>query len=161
MTTINGCQCGTLNNSNCTMAMNAEHRSKFATLHCQWWPLNHFHIYLVLKGRSRTSAPGARDPVWTYFGIVFINLDCIVCTYFKVVENTSEYFLWGFFWNFSSHSWIFHSFGDVTIDGEGLHFLEFFVPIENFSLIGEGLQILTYARRLWPFSSEGSLACHT
>ena len=110
MTTINGCQCGTLNNSNCTMAMNAEHRSKFATLHCQWWPLNHFHIYLVLKGRSRTSAPGARDPVWTYFGIVFINFDCIVCTYFKVVQNTSEYFLVGFFG-------------------------EFFVPLVNFSLI--------------------------
>ena len=43
----------------------------------------------------------------------------------------------------------------------------FFVPLENFSLLrdvtmtGEGLQILTYARHLWAFSSEGSLACHT
>ena len=36
----------------------------------------------------------------------------------------------------------FHSFGDVIITLEGLH-------------------ILTYARHLWPFSSEGSLACHT
>ena len=42
----------------------------------------------------------------------------------------------------SSHSRIFHSYGDVTITGEGL-------------------QILTYARHLWPLSSEGSLACHT
>ena len=48
--------------------------------------------------------------------------------------------------------------------------LEFFVPLENVSLIWrfgdittavEGLQILTYARHLWPLSSEGSLACHT
>ena len=45
--------------------------------------------------------------------------------------------------------------------------LDFFVPHENFSLIGDvtiackGLQILTYARHLWPLSSEGSLACHT
>ena len=45
-------------------------------------------------------------------------------------------------WSFSSHSRIFHSFGDVTIAGEGLH-------------------ILTYVQHLWPLSSEGSLACHT
>ena len=37
---------------------------------------------------------------------------------------------------------IFHSCGDVT-------------------MIGEGLQILTYARHPWPSSSVGSLACHT
>ena len=37
---------------------------------------------------------------------------------------------------------IFHSYGDVTITGEGL-------------------QILTYARHSWPLSSDGSLACHT
>ena len=41
-----------------------------------------------------------------------------------------------------SHSKIFHSIGDVTI-------------------VGEGLQILTYARHLWQLSSKGSLACHT
>ena len=46
-----------------------------------------------------------------------------------------------FVWSFSSHSRIFHSFEDVTI-------------------AGEGLQILTYVRHLWPLSSEGSLACH-
>ena len=45
-----------------------------------------------------------------------------------------------FDWSFSSHSRIFHSFGDVT---------------------GERLQILTYDRHLWPLSSESSLACHT
>ena len=44
---------------------------------------------------------------------------------------------------------------------------EFFVPLENFHsfgdviVAGEGLQILTYARHLWPFIIEGSLACHT
>ena len=37
---------------------------------------------------------------------------------------------------------IFHSYGDVTITGEGL-------------------QILTYARHSWPFISKGSLAYHT
>ena len=42
----------------------------------------------------------------------------------------------------SSHSSIFHSHGDFTIDGGGL-------------------QILTYARHSWPLSSEGSLTCHT
>ena len=36
----------------------------------------------------------------------------------------------------------FHSYGDVTITGEGL-------------------QILTYARHSWSLSSEGSLACPT
>ena len=39
---------------------------------------------------------------------------------------------------FSSHSRIFHSYGDVTF-------------------AGEGLQTLTYARHSWPLSSEGSL----
>ena len=36
---------------------------------------------------------------------------------------------------------IFHSYGNVTI-------------------AGEGLQILTYARQSWPLSSEGSLSFH-
>ena len=43
---------------------------------------------------------------------------------------------------FSSHSRIFHSFGDVTNTGEGL-------------------QMLTYSLHLWPMSSKGSLKCHT
>ena len=47
-----------------------------------------------------------------------------------------------FVWSLSSHSRIFHLFWDVTI-------------------VGEGLQILTYARHIWLLSSEGSLACHT
>ena len=29
------------------------------------------------------------------------------------------------------------------------------------TITDEGLQILTYARHSWPFSSYGSLACHT
>ena len=37
---------------------------------------------------------------------------------------------------------IFHLYGDVTITGEGL-------------------QILTYARHSWPFSSVASFTCHT
>ena len=47
-----------------------------------------------------------------------------------------------FVWGFSSHSRIFHSYGDFTITGEGL-------------------QILTCARHSWPLSSEGYLACNT
>ena len=47
-----------------------------------------------------------------------------------------------FVWSLSSHSRIFHSYGDVSITGEGL-------------------QILTYSRHLWPLSSECSLVCHT
>ena len=51
--------------------------------------------------------------------------------------------IWGFFCSsFSSHSRIFHLFGDVTI-------------------AGDGLQILTYVRHLWPLIKEGSLTCHT
>ena len=51
-------------------------------------------------------------------------------------------FIYLFIWSLSSHSRIFHSYGDVTI-------------------AGEGLQILTYARHSWPLSSEDSLTCHT
>ena len=47
-----------------------------------------------------------------------------------------------FVWSLSSHSWIVHTYWDVTI-------------------AGEGLQILTYARHSWPLNSEGSLTCHT
>ena len=43
---------------------------------------------------------------------------------------------------FSSHSMISHSFGDVTI-------------------AGEEMQILTYARHLWQLSNDDSLACRT
>ena len=46
------------------------------------------------------------------------------------------------FGGFSSHSQIFHSYGDVTI-------------------AGEGRQILTYDRHSLPLRSWGSLACHT
>ena len=52
-----------------------------------------------------------------------------------------------FVWGLSSHSRIFHSYGDITTMAA--------------AITGEGLQILTnYARHLWPLSSEGSLACH-
>ena len=41
----------------------------------------------------------------------------------------------------TSHSRLFHSYGDATISVEGL-------------------QILTYTRHSWPLSIEGSLVCH-
>ena len=56
--------------------------------------------------------------------------------------NENGLFVCLFVRSFSSQSRIFHSFGDVTITGEGL-------------------QILTYALRVWPLNSEGSLACLT
>ena len=44
MTIINGCpchsRCCTLKNPHCSMAMSAEHRSKFAAFHRQWWRLH-------------------------------------------------------------------------------------------------------------------------
>ena len=43
------------------------------------------------------------------------------------------YFFCLFVWGFSSHSRIFHSFGDVTI-------------------VGGGLQLLTYDQHSWPFT---------
>ena len=42
----------------------------------------------------------------------------------------------------TSHSRLFHSYGDATIRVEGL-------------------QILTYTRHSWPLSIEGPLVCHT
>ena len=45
-------------------------------------------------------------------------------------------------------------------------YLEFIVPLKifhsygNVTIAGEGLQILTYARHTWSLSSEGSLTCH-
>ena len=60
-------------------------------------------------------------------------------------ENMTTCYTLGFIlfvWSYSSHRIDFHSYGDVTI-------------------AGEGLQILTYARHLWQLSNEGSLACHT
>ena len=47
-----------------------------------------------------------------------------------------------FVWSFSSHSRMFHSYGDITITGKRL-------------------QILTYTPPSWPMSSERSLACLT
>ena len=68
-----------------------------------------------------------------------IPLDC-KCTclpYPKPIEFVC--FFVCFLGGFSSHSRIFHSYGDVTVTGEG--------P-----------QVFTNARHLWPLSTEGSLA---
>ena len=61
----------------------------------------------------------------------------------KILRLSSKsLFVCLFVWSSTSHSRIFHPYGDVII-------------------IGEGLQILTYTRHSWPLSSEDSLACHT
>mgnify|MGYP003692507677 CR=1 FL=1 len=54
-------------------------------------------------------------------------------------ENVLETFRFFVCLDLSSHSRLFHSYGDVTITGEGL-------------------PILTFARHSWPLSSVGSLA---
>ena len=54
----------------------------------------------------------------------------------KKIQNAGKLIFCLLVWALSSHSRIFHSYGDVTITGEGL-------------------QILTYARHSWPLSSEG------
>ena len=38
---------------------------------------------------------------------------------------------------------------------------ELFHSYEGVTITGEGIEILTYARHLWPLSSEGSLAFYT
>ena len=67
----------------------------------------------------------------------------------EVIWNTKRscwwpsiiFFVCLFVWSLSSHSRIFHSYGDVNITGEGL-------------------QISACALHSWPLSSEGSIACH-
>ena len=61
---------------------------------------------------------------------------------FEVTSFKVEYFVCLFVWGLLSNSKTFHSYGEVTITGEGL-------------------QILTIARHLWPKSSDGSLTYHT
>ena len=73
--------------------------------------------------------PGPRSLNIRRQGIPF-DCKCTCLPYPKPIE-----FLGGF----SSHSRIFQSYGDVTVTGEG--------P-----------QVFTNARHLWPLSSEGSLA---
>ena len=86
--------------------------------------------------------------------------------YFKFLKQP---FMFLFVWGFTSHSRIFHSYGDVTTFYVSLFVcLWFFVPLERIfhsygdvTITGEGLQILTYARHFWLFSSVVSLVCHT
>ena len=74
------------------------------------------------------------------FSIIHLQGIDFMKTEYKVVNQNYDRLTWVLVC--SSHSIIFHSFGDVAIDGEGI-------------------QILTYVRHLWPLSCEGSLACHT
>ena len=63
----------------------------------------------------------------------------------SIYTNITIYHLFSFYlfvWGYTSHSRIFHSYGEVTITGKRL-------------------QIFTYARHSWPMGSEGSFACPT
>ena len=57
------------------------------------------------------------------------------------MDMMGKFFVW-FLGDFMSNFRIFQSFEEVTI-------------------AGEGLQILTHARRAWPLNSESSLRCKT
>ena len=69
--------------------------------------------------------------------VVYVNM-CIV-THFRNEFRNWKYGGGGVVG--SLHLRTIYSYGEVTITGEGLQ--------------------MTYARHLWPLSSEGSLACHT
>ena len=86
--------------------------------------------WLFSKGHA---SPKTKTKVWTMFNL---NMLYTLSKYFFCL------FVCMFVWGFASHSRIFHSYGNVTI-------------------AGEGLEILTYARHSWSLSSEGSLAWHT
>ena len=85
--------------------------------------------------------------LWTFaVNKLCINVHVLVLgkKIFNIISNTLTANIFSdclFVWGFSSNSRIFHSYGDVTFTGKGL-------------------QILTYARHLWLFSKQGSLACH-
>ena len=70
-----------------------------------------------------------------YEGKSFLHKYSIMCA---TLNSTLLLLVWGF----SSHSWVFYSFGEVSITSELL-------------------QIWTYTRHSWPLSSEGSLLCRT
>ena len=61
------------------------------------------------------------------------------CTLLRLILEQVAYFM---FRAFSSHSKHLQSYGDATITGKGM-------------------QILTFTRQLWTWSSEGSLKSHT
>ena len=63
---------------------------------------------------------------------------CEFCSHYQKTCPSGRFFVWAF----SSHSRIFHAYGDVTF-------------------AGDMLQVSTHAWHSWPLSSEGSLACHT
>ena len=99
-----------------------------------WTPVTFLICYaLVLSHKSQTLSRIYTSKCWNSF------LFCSFTTQRSELSLNKFVCLFG---GFSSHSRIFHLYGDVTI-------------------AGEGLQILTYARHSWPLSSEGSLACHT
>ena len=82
------------------------------------------------------------------------NLSYLIQIKYTTRKSSCWVFLFGWFFC------LFFVFG-------GFFCLGFFVPLENLSLIWRRhhyrwkLQNLTFARHLWPLSSEGSLACHT
>ena len=78
-------------------------------------------------------------PSWKWNGSGLLWLLRYVYYKIRLHIEIGNCFVCLFVWSFSSHSRIFHSLRDVTN-------------------AGEGLQILTFARHLWPLSNESSLA---
>ena len=90
--------------------------------------------------------PESPKEVNTYRNLSVVVVGTFVHFFSRTTRSIStidtRHFFGLFVWGLTSHSRIFHSYGDVTITGEGL-------------------QILTYARHSWSLSREDSLACHT
>ena len=88
--------------------------------------------------------------------------------YFKFLKQP---FMFLFVWGFTSHSRIIHSYTcrDLTTFYVCLFVCSvFIVQLERIfhsygdvTITGEGLQHLTYAQHFWLLSSAGSLVCHT
>ena len=106
--------------------------------------LNHLHAVIKWDVAKKYYRPNADNHSVL---LLFKEVHCIIYFFDKfwnVLLRTYWFYVSKllFVWGLSSHSRIFHSYGDVIITCEGL-------------------QILTYARHSWPLSSESSLACHT
>ena len=98
---------------------------------------------ILLRKFHHCSLVKYNKSIWNKgFFFVFLVFFCFTYYFFAQVSVHVCLFVCLFVWGILSNSKSLHSHGHVTI-------------------AGEGLQILTHNRQLWPLSSEGFLACHT
>ena len=112
---------------------------------------------------SHLSVPSQWMFIWAFFTILMIfqrerwifswksietftnwklKLSCICTVYFYLLFKPAFMKAFMLNWGLSYYSGIFHPYGNFTIEGDGL-------------------RILTYARHSWPFSRENFLSCQT